>query len=80
MIGAVSLHFMCVSGPETHENCNKQNCLNHRTLLHKDWECSPSLCRKKQRLVQFRCIFCALQALKRTKIATKLHQSMYFVT
>ena len=35
---------------------------------------------KVRRLVQFRCIFRAFQGLKRTKNATKLHQSSYFVT
>ena len=45
----------------------QRNCTNHCTLLLKDWECSRSLCKKKQRLVQFRCIFCGFHALKRKK-------------
>ena len=58
----------------------QRNCFNHCTSSHKDRESSQSLCNKVQSLVQFRCFFCVFQALKRTKNATKLHQSLYFVT
>ena len=58
----------------------KRNCTNRCALLHKFWERSQSFCNKVQRFVQFRCIFRAFQALKRTKNATKLHKSLYFVT
>ena len=79
-IGAISLQFSCVSGPEKHEKCNEIAPIAVlRTLLHKNWERSQYLCNKVRQLVQFRCIFRAFQALKRTKNATKLHQSPYFV-
>ena len=44
------------------------NCTNRRTLLHKFWERSLYLGNKVRRLVQFRCIFRAFQALKCTKM------------
>ena len=58
----------------------QRNSTNRRTLLHKNWDYSQYLGNKIRRLVQFRWIFRAFQALKRTKNATKLHQSTYFVT
>ena len=67
MIGAISLHFSCISGPEMHEK-RQGNCTNRRTLLHKFWERSQNLCNKVRRLVQFPCICSAFQALKCTKM------------
>ena len=49
MIGAISLHFLCVSGPETHEKCKEiapiiapcyiksWNSPNLYVSKHKDW-------------------------------------------
>ena len=58
----------------------QRNCIDRCTLLHKFWERSKILCNKVQRFVQFSCFFRAFQGLKRTKNATKLHKSLYFVT
>ena len=60
MIGAILLHFLCVSGPEQNQKCNKIASINV-LFLHKDWESSQSLCTKVKALVQFRCIFRAIQ-------------------
>ena len=72
MICAILLHFLCVSGPETHEKCNE--------IAQIVVFVNVPIINKVQRFVQFRFLFRAFQALKRTKNATKLHKSLYFVT
>ena len=69
MIGAISLHFWCVPGPETHDKCNEiAPIIVH--FLHNVREPLQSLCIKLHRLVQFRFIIRAFQGLN-------LHQSLF---
>ena len=76
MIGAISLHFSCVSGPETHEKCNEIAPIV--VLCYINFGNVPKFYVTKYDDSAISLHFLCVSGPETHENARKLHQSLYF--